>query len=97
MREVGVRTNCNLRRMTSQPATPWAAHTVGRLQESPKNPGGARSEYQAALKLNGKYKLARKAEAARKRLSEVFRNVNAHTRSSRGVRETCSPIKCARC
>jgi hypothetical protein len=31
------------------------------LQESQKNPAGARSEYQAALKLNGKYKLAQEA------------------------------------
>jgi tetratricopeptide (TPR) repeat protein len=41
---------------------PWAAHYwLGRLQESQKNPAGARGEYQAALKLNGKYKPAQEA------------------------------------
>ena len=40
----------------------WAAHYwLGRLQESLKNPAGARGEYQAALKLNGKYKPAQEA------------------------------------
>ena len=48
--------------MNSDYPRPWAAHYwLGRLQESQKNPGGARSEYQAALKLNGKYKLAQEA------------------------------------
>jgi len=41
---------------------PWVAHYwLGRLQESHKNPAGARTEYQAALKLNGKYKPAQEA------------------------------------
>jgi len=48
--------------MNSDYPRPWVAHYwLGRLQESQKNPGGARSEYQAALKLNGKYKLAQEA------------------------------------
>ncbi len=48
--------------MNSDYPRPWAAHYwLGRLQESQKNPGAARSEYQAALKLNGKYKLAQEA------------------------------------
>src|SRR6267142_806536 len=48
--------------MNSDYPRPWAAHYwLGRLQESEKNPGGARSEYQEALKLNGKYKLAQEA------------------------------------
>jgi tetratricopeptide (TPR) repeat protein len=41
---------------------PWVAHYwLGRLQESQENPAGARGEYQAALKLNGKYKPAQEA------------------------------------
>jgi tetratricopeptide (TPR) repeat protein len=41
---------------------PWAVHYwLGRLQESRKNAAGARGEYQAALKLNGKYKPAQEA------------------------------------
>jgi len=45
---------------------PWSAHYwLGKLYESQKNIAGARSEYQAALKLNGKYK---KAQEALKRL-----------------------------
>jgi len=45
--------------MNSDYPRPWAVHYwLGRLQESQKNPAGARSEYQAALKLNGKYKPA---------------------------------------
>jgi tetratricopeptide (TPR) repeat protein len=48
--------------MNSDYPRPWAAHYwLGQLQERQKNPGGARSEYQAALKLNGKYKLAQEA------------------------------------
>ena len=48
--------------MNSDYPRPWVAHYwLGRLQESQKNPAGARSEYQAALKLNGKYKLAQEA------------------------------------
>ena len=48
--------------MNSDYPRPWTAHYwLGRLQESQKNPAGARSEYQAALKLNGKYKLAQEA------------------------------------
>ena len=48
--------------MNSDYPRPWAAHYwLGRLQESQKNPAGARGEYQAALKLNGKYKLAQEA------------------------------------
>jgi tetratricopeptide (TPR) repeat protein len=48
--------------MNSDYPRPWTAHYwLGRLQESQKNPAGARSEYQAALKLNGKYKPAQEA------------------------------------
>jgi tetratricopeptide (TPR) repeat protein len=48
--------------MNSQYPRPWAAHYwLGRLQESRKNPAEAREEYQAALKLNGKYKPAQEA------------------------------------
>ena len=48
--------------MNSDYPRPWAAHYwLGRLQEGQKNPAGARGEYQAALKLNGKYKLAQEA------------------------------------
>jgi len=48
--------------MNSDYPRPWAAHYwLGRLQENQKNPAGARSEYQAALKLNGKYKPAQEA------------------------------------
>jgi tetratricopeptide (TPR) repeat protein len=48
--------------MNSDYPRPWTAHYwLGRLQENQKNPAGARSEYQAALKLNGKYKPAQEA------------------------------------
>ncbi len=48
--------------MNSDYPRPWAAHYwLGRLQENQKNPAGARTEYQAALKLNGKYKPAQEA------------------------------------
>jgi tetratricopeptide (TPR) repeat protein len=48
--------------MNSEYPRPWAAHYwLGQLQESQKNPAGARGEYQAALKLNGKYKPAQEA------------------------------------
>lgn len=48
--------------MNSEYPRPWVAHYwLGRLQESRKNPAGARGEYQAALKLNGKYKPAQEA------------------------------------
>lgn len=48
--------------MNSEYPRPWVAHYwLGRLQESRKNPAGARAEYQAALKLNGKYKPAQEA------------------------------------
>lgn len=48
--------------MNSEYPRPWVAHYwLGKLQESRKNPAGARSEYQAALKLNGKYKPAQEA------------------------------------
>ena len=48
--------------MNSDYPRPWVAHYwLGRLREGQKNPAGARSEYQAALKLNGKYKLAQEA------------------------------------
>jgi tetratricopeptide (TPR) repeat protein len=48
--------------VNSEYPRPWAAHYwLGRLQESQKNPAGARGEYQAALKLNGKYKPAQEA------------------------------------
>jgi tetratricopeptide (TPR) repeat protein len=48
--------------MNSEYPRPWVAHYwLGRLQESRKNPAEARGEYQAALKLNGKYKPAQEA------------------------------------
>jgi tetratricopeptide (TPR) repeat protein len=48
--------------VNSEYPRPWVAHYwLGRLQESQKNPAGARAEYQAALKLNGKYKPAQEA------------------------------------
>ena len=48
--------------MNSGYPRPWAAHYwLGRLQESRKNPAEAREEYQAALKLNAKYKPAQEA------------------------------------
>jgi tetratricopeptide (TPR) repeat protein len=48
--------------MNSEYPRPWATHYwLGRLQESRKNPAEARGEYQAALKLNGKYKPAQEA------------------------------------
>jgi tetratricopeptide (TPR) repeat protein len=48
--------------MYSQYPRPWAAHYwLGRLQETRKDAAGARTEYQAALKLNGKYKPAEEA------------------------------------
>lgn len=48
--------------MNSEYPRPWVAHYwLGKLEESRKNPAGARSEYQAALKLNGKYKPAQEA------------------------------------
>ena len=48
--------------MNSEYPRPWVAHYwLGRLQESRKNPSAARGEYQAALKLNGKYKPAQEA------------------------------------
>ena len=48
--------------MNSQYPRPWVAHYwLGRLQENRKNPSAARGEYQAALKLNGKYKPAQEA------------------------------------
>jgi tetratricopeptide (TPR) repeat protein len=48
--------------LNSEYPRPWAAHYwLGRLQESRKNPAEARAEYQAALKLNGKYKPAQEA------------------------------------
>jgi len=41
---------------------PWVAHYwLGRLLEIQKNPAGARGEYQAALKLDAKYKPAQEA------------------------------------
>jgi tetratricopeptide (TPR) repeat protein len=41
---------------------PWEAHYwLGRLQEQEKNTSAARTEYQAALKQNPKYKLAQEA------------------------------------
>ena len=41
---------------------PWAAHYwLGQLEEQRKNAPAARAEYQAALKLNGKYKPAQEA------------------------------------
>jgi tetratricopeptide (TPR) repeat protein len=48
--------------MNSQYPRPWAAHYwLGRLAESRKDPAGARTEYQAALKLEAKYKPAQEA------------------------------------
>ena len=48
--------------MNSQYPRPWAAHYwLGRLAEGRKDPAGARTEYQAALKLDAKYKLAQEA------------------------------------
>jgi tetratricopeptide (TPR) repeat protein len=48
--------------MNSEYPRPWVAHYwLGRLQENRKNPVAARGEYQAALKLNGKYKPAQEA------------------------------------
>src|SRR5579863_10556479 len=48
--------------MNSEFPRPWVAHYwLGRLQENRKNPAAARGEYQAALKLNGKYKPAQEA------------------------------------
>lgn len=48
--------------VNSEYPRPWVAHYwLGRLQENRKNPSGARGEYQAALKLNGKYKPAQEA------------------------------------
>jgi len=48
--------------MNSEYPRPWATHYwLGQLQGSLKNPAGARGEYQAALKLNGKYKPAQEA------------------------------------
>ena len=48
--------------MNSDYPRPWAAHYwLGQLQERRKNPAGARGEYEAALKLNGKYKPAQEA------------------------------------
>ena len=48
--------------VNSEYPRPWAVHYwLGRLQENLKNPAGARVEYQAALKLNGKYKPAQEA------------------------------------
>jgi len=48
--------------MSSEYPRPWAVHYwLGKLFESQNNPAGARGEYQAALKLNGKYKPAQEA------------------------------------
>jgi tetratricopeptide (TPR) repeat protein len=48
--------------MNSEYPRPWAVHYwLGRLRENQRNPAGARGEYQAALKLNGKYKPAQEA------------------------------------
>ena len=48
--------------MYSDNPRPWTAHYwLGKLQENQKNPAGARAEYEAALKLNGKYKPAQEA------------------------------------
>ena len=48
--------------MNSSYPRPWAAHYwLGQLQEARKNTAGARGEYEAALKLNGKYKPAQEA------------------------------------
>ncbi len=48
--------------MNSEYPRPWTVrYWLGKLFEGQKNPDGARSEYQAALKLNGKYKPAQEA------------------------------------
>jgi len=48
--------------MHSDNPRPWTAHYwLGKLMESQKNRAGARSEYEAALKLDGKYKPAQEA------------------------------------
>jgi tetratricopeptide (TPR) repeat protein len=48
--------------MNSEYPRPWVAHYwLGRLQENQKNLAAARGEYQAALKLNAKYKPAQEA------------------------------------
>ncbi len=48
--------------MHSDNPRPWTAHYwLGKLQESQKNHAAARSEYEAAVKLNGKYKPAQEA------------------------------------
>lgn len=48
--------------MNSDYPRPWTAHYwLGQLQERKKNVAGARSEYETALKLNGKYKPAQEA------------------------------------
>jgi tetratricopeptide (TPR) repeat protein len=48
--------------MHSDNPRPWTAHYwLGKLMESQKNRAGARSEYEAALKLEGKYKPAQEA------------------------------------
>jgi tetratricopeptide (TPR) repeat protein len=48
--------------MNSNYPRPWAAHYwLGQLEERRNNPSGARTEYEAALKLNGKYKPAQEA------------------------------------
>lgn len=48
--------------MYSENPRPWTAHFwLGKLQENQKNRAGARAEYEAALKLNGKYKPAQEA------------------------------------
>ena len=48
--------------MNSDYPRPWTAHYwLGQLEERRKNISGARAEYQAALKLNGKYKPAQDA------------------------------------
>ena len=48
--------------MHSDNPRPWTAHYwIGKLEESRKNRAGARSEYEAALQLNGKYKPAQEA------------------------------------
>jgi tetratricopeptide (TPR) repeat protein len=48
--------------MNSDYPRPWVAHYwLGRLEESRKNSGGARKEYEAALKLDDKYKPAQEA------------------------------------
>ena len=48
--------------MHSDNPRPWTAHYwLGKLQESQKNRAAARGEYEAALKLNAKYKPAQEA------------------------------------